>query len=132
MNYHVVVGLEMHCEMKSNSKVFSNASNIYNIKENANVRPICIGLPGILPNLNQECANKAIMAAMILNCEIPDVMMFDRKNYYYPDLPKGYQITQNTKPVGVKGNIDIEKDGRVFNVTIQDIHLELIFFLFLL
>jgi len=124
MNYHVVVGLEMHCEMKSNSKVFSNASNIYNIKENANVRPICIGLPGILPNLNQECVNKAIMAAMILNCEIPDVMMFDRKNYYYPDLPKGYQITQNTKPVGIKGNVDIEKDGRTFNVTIQDIHLE--------
>ena len=124
MNYHVVVGLEMHCEMKSNSKVFSNASNIYNIKENANVRPICIGLPGILPNLNEECVKKAIMAAMILNCEIPDVMMFDRKNYYYPDLPKGYQITQNTKPVGIKGHIDIEKDGRIFPVTIQDIHLE--------
>ncbi len=124
MKYHVVVGLEMHCEMNGNSKVFSTASNIYTNVENANVRPICIGLPGILPNLNQEPVNKAIMAAMILHCDIPDVMMFDRKNYYYPDLPKGYQITQNTKPVGVKGYIDVEKDGKEFRVTIQDIHLE--------
>ena len=122
--YHVVVGLEMHCEMKSNSKVFSTASNIYNANSNTNVRPICIGLPGILPNLNFECVKKAIMAAMILNCKIPDMMLFDRKNYYYPDLPKGYQITQNTSPVGVHGNIDVLGNNGLFKVTIQDIHLE--------
>ena len=124
MEYKLVVGLEMHCEMKSNSKVFSPASNIYNKVANSNVREICLGLPGILPNVNKECVRKAIMASLILNCEVPKELMFDRKNYYYPDLPKGYQITQATMPIGIKGKLDIECNGKIIPVSIQDIHLE--------
>ncbi|MBE6155716.1 MAG: Asp-tRNA(Asn)/Glu-tRNA(Gln) amidotransferase subunit GatB [Firmicutes bacterium] len=124
MNYKLVVGLEMHCEMKSNSKVFSPASNIYNKVANANVNEICLGLPGILPNVNEECVRKAIMASLILGCEVPQYLMFDRKNYYYPDLPKGYQITQATMPIGTKGSIDIECQGKIIPISIQDIHLE--------
>ena len=124
MAYHVIVGLEMHCEMKSKTKVFSPATNAYTPSANTNVNEIDLGFPGILPTLNMECVKKAIMAARILNCEIPKKMMFDRKNYYYPDLPKGYQITQNTMPVGVHGNIDVECNGSIINVSIQDIHLE--------
>ena len=124
MGYHVCVGLEMHCEMKSNAKVFSPASNVYNKVANANVVEIDLGLPGILPNVNFECFRKALMASMILKCELPKYLLFDRKNYYYPDLPKGYQITQNTAPIGIKGKIDIECNGKIVPVTIQDIHLE--------
>lgn len=124
MKYHVVVGLEMHCEMKSNSKVFSPASNIYTKEANANIMEIDLGLPGILPTVNLECVKKAIKAALILNCNIPDKLLFDRKNYYYPDLPKGYQITQNTMPIGKKGWIEIECNGKLSKVSIQDIHLE--------
>ncbi|MBQ6840739.1 MAG: Asp-tRNA(Asn)/Glu-tRNA(Gln) amidotransferase subunit GatB [Bacilli bacterium] len=124
MNYRLVIGLEMHCEMKSNSKVFSPASNIYNKIANANVVGIDLGLPGILPNVNKECVRKALMASLILNCKQPEYLMFDRKNYYYPDLPKGYQITQATMPIGVDGHIDIECNGKMIPITIQDIHLE--------
>ena len=124
MAYHVIVGLEMHCEMKSKTKVFSPASNQYVTSANTNVNEIDLGFPGILPTLNLECVKKAIMAAKILKCQIPKEMLFDRKNYYYPDLPKGYQITQNTMPVGIHGNIDVECNGIVKNITIQDIHLE--------
>ena len=124
MNYRLVIGLEMHCEMKSNSKVFSPASNIYNKIANANVVGIDLGLPGILPNVNKECVRKALMASLILNCKQPEYLMFDRKNYYYPDLPKGYQITQATMPIGINGHIDIECNGKLIPVTIQDIHLE--------
>ena len=124
MGYHVVIGLEMHCEMKSTSKVFSPASNIYTKKANYNVNEIDLGMPGILPQVNFECVRKAIKAASILNCTLPDKLLFDRKNYYYPDLPKGYQITQFTSPIGVKGNLDVECNGKIINVSIQDIHLE--------
>lgn len=124
MNAKLCIGLEMHCEMKSNSKVFSPASNIYNKVANSNVVEIDLGLPGILPNVNMECFKKALMASLILKCEVPKYLVFDRKNYYYPDLPKGYQITQNTYPIGIKGKIDIDCGDKVIPVTIQDIHLE--------
>ena len=124
MGYHVCVGLEMHCEMKSNAKVFSSASNTYNKLANSNVVEVDIALPGILPVVNKECVRKAIMASLILNCQVPEVLLFDRKNYYYPDLPKGYQITQATKPIGIKGLIEIDCNGKKVPVTIQDIHLE--------
>ena len=124
MEYRVCIGLEMHCELKSNSKVFSPSSNSYNKVANSNVKEIDIGLPGILPNVNMECFRKALMASLILKCEVPKYLIFDRKNYYYPDLPKGYQITQNTYPIGIHGNIDIDVDGRIVPVSIQDIHLE--------
>lgn len=124
MKYQVVIGLEMHCELKSNSKVFSPASNIYSKKANININEVCLAFPGILPSLNYKSVYDAIKMAIILNCKIPKYMIFDRKNYFYPDLPKGYQITQNTSPVGTKGNIDIIVNGTKKNITIQDIHLE--------
>lgn len=90
--YKAVIGLEMHCEMKSNTKVFSSAKNSYSDIANINVNPVDMAFPGILPVLNKECVRKAIMAALILNCKVPEYMYFDRKNYYYPDLPKDIKL----------------------------------------
>lgn len=122
--YKAVIGLEMHCEMKSNTKVFSSAKNSYSDIANINVNPVDMAFPGILPVLNKECVRKAIMAALILNCKVPEYMYFDRKNYYYPDLPKGYQITQLHDPVGVNGLIKIDCNGVTKEIKIHDIHLE--------
>ena len=122
--YKAVIGLEMHCEVKSNSKVFSSARNSYNDTPNANIRPIDLAFPGTLPTLNLECIRKALLMSLILNCKVPEYMYFDRKNYYYPDLPKGYQITQMHDPVGVNGHITIDVDDYSKDVLIHDIHLE--------
>lgn len=122
--YKAVIGLEMHCELKSNSKVFSSARNSYNEIANDNVRPVDMAFPGTLPVVNKECVRKALLMSLVLNCKQPEYMYFDRKNYYYPDLPKGYQITQMHDPVGVDGSIIIECDGYEKEVAIHDIHLE--------
>ena len=124
MTYETVVGLEIHCELNTQSKVFSSSSNLYNETPNINVNMIDMSFPGILPVLNEEALKKSVKMALALNCKIPNEVIFDRKNYYYPDLPKGYQITQNTKPIGVDGNIEIEVSGEYKNVLIHDIHLE--------
>lgn len=118
------IGIEMHCEMKSISKVFSPAANTYSKHANNHVSAIDIALPGILPVVNIECVRKAILMSSILNCEIPELLYFDRKNYYYPDLPKGYQITQSHAPIGVNGSIEIPYKDTTLNVKIHDIHLE--------
>ena len=122
--YKVVIGLEMHCELTSNTKVFSSAENSYNDTPNANVRPVDMAFPGTLPVVNIECIRKALLISMVLNCTQPEYMYFDRKNYYYPDLPKGYQITQMHAPVGVNGKITIDVNGKDKEVLIHDIHLE--------
>ena len=119
-----VIGLEMHAEMKSTTKVFSPAENTYNDISNLHVNKIDMAFPGILPLANMECMEKAIEMALILNCNIPNIFMFDRKNYYYPDLPKGYQITQFNKPIGTNGYLTIDVDGEEKKVEILDIHLE--------
>ena len=90
--YKAVIGLEMHCEMKSNTKVFSSAKNDFSEIPNINVRPVDMGFPGTLPMVNKEAIRKAIMAALILNCKLPEYMYFDRKNYYYPDLLKDIKL----------------------------------------
>ncbi len=122
--YKAVIGLEFHCEMKSHTKVFSNAINGYSKLSNQYVRPLDMAFPGTLPVLNKTCVKKAIEMAMILNCKIPEYMEFDRKHYFYPDLPKGYQITQFFNPVGVNGKIEIDANGKKKEVLIHDIHLE--------
>lgn len=122
--YKVTIGLEVHCEVKTNSKNFSCAKNSYSEYPNENIDTTDLGLPGILPTLNKEAFRKSLMMALALNCKIPDIVMFDRKNYYYPDLPKGYQITQMTKPVGVDGYLMINVEGKDLRVGIHDIHLE--------
>ncbi len=124
MNYEVTIGLEVHCEVKTKSKMFSPAPNNYNENPNENISEIDLGFPGILPIANMEAVRKSILMAMALNCKLPEKMFFDRKNYYYPDLPKGYQITQNTKPVGINGYIDVYVADKVKRINIHDIHLE--------
>ena len=124
MAYKVVIGLEFHCEMKSHSKVFSNAINGYSKVSNEYVSPLDMAFPGTLPMVNKECIMKAIEMASILNCEIPEYMEFDRKNYFYPDMPKNYQITQFFNPVGRHGHIDIDVNGETKTIDIADIHLE--------
>lgn len=122
--YKAVIGLEMHCELKSNSKVFSSAENSYNELANANVRPVDLAMPGTLPTINKECVRKALLMSMVLNCKQPEYMYFDRKNYYYPDLPKGYQITQMHDPVGINGSVIIDCGEYEKEILIHDIHLE--------
>ena len=122
--YKAVIGLEMHCEIKSNSKVFSKSLNDYNLLPNANVTNIDMAFPGTLPVVNKECIRKSLLMSMILNCKQPEYIYFDRKNYFYPDLPKGYQITQMHSPVGVDGKIFIDVNGVEKEVLIHDIHLE--------
>ena len=127
MGYIAKIGLEMHCEIsETNSKVFSDAKNSFSDIPNSNVRPLDMAFPGTLPTVNKECVKMALMMSMILNCKQPDYMYFERKNYYYPDLPKGFQITQETKPipVGIYGNVAYECLGEEKTVRINNIHLE--------
>ncbi|MGM9876271.1 MAG: Asp-tRNA(Asn)/Glu-tRNA(Gln) amidotransferase subunit GatB [Bacilli bacterium] len=121
--YIPVIGLEVHCELKSSSKNFSSSKN-GDGEVNSNLSVVDIGYPGILPVVNKEAVRKSIMVALALNCEIPEKLTFDRKNYYYPDLPKGYQITQFGNPIGTKGYVMINVDGTEKKITIQDTHLE--------
>lgn len=125
--YKAMIGLEMHCEIsKTNTKVFSSAKNGYSSKSNENIRPLDMAFPGTLPVVNKEAVRKALMASMILNCKQPEYLYFERKNYYYPDLPKGFQITQETKPapVGIYGSLTYECGDEEKSVRINNIHLE--------
>lgn len=122
--YKVTIGLEVHCELESNSKVFSPAINGYTEAPNSHLAYQDLGFPGILPVANEEAVKRALKVSMAMNCKTPDEIIFDRKNYYYPDLPKGYQITQMTKPVGINGYVDIDVDGEIKRVDIHDTHLE--------
>jgi len=125
--YKACIGLEMHCEIsKTNTKVFSSARNEYTDLQNSNVKPVDMGFPGTLPVVNKEAIKKALIASMILGCKQPDYVYFERKNYYYPDLPKGFQITQETKPIpmGIYGNVEFEFNGELKSVRVDNIHLE--------
>ncbi len=125
--YFVTIGLEMHCEIsKTNTKVFSSAKNEFDELQNSNIRPVDMAFPGTLPRVNKKCVEMALEMSLILNCKQPQYLYFERKNYYYPDLPKGYQITQNTKPIpiGMDGFIDIPYKEDTLRVYIDNIHLE--------
>lgn len=126
--YFVTIGLEMHCEgSKTNSKVFSSAKNEYTDVPNKNIRPLDMGFPGTLPVLNKEAVKMAVMMSMVLHAKQPEYMYFERKNYYYPDMPKNFQITQNPPEdcIGMGGYLDIKRnDGSTFRVEIDNLHLE--------
>lgn len=122
--YKVTIGLEVHCELTTNTKNFSSAPNEYSKFPNEHVATVDLGLPGILPIANKEACRKSLLTSMALHCETPQKIMFDRKNYYYPDLPKGYQITQNTRPMGINGYLDILVGDEEKRVLIHDLHLE--------
>lgn len=125
--YLAKIGLEMHCEMsETNSKVFSSARNSYETTPNSNISAVDMAFPGILPVVNKEAVKKALMVSMILNCSQPEYFYFERKNYYYPDLPKGFQITQETKPIpsGIYGEVKFECGDAIKTVRVNNFHLE--------
>lgn len=105
--YEVVIGLEVHAQLKTKSKIFCPDSTEFGNEQNTQVSPISLGLPGVLPVLNKEVVNMGIKTGLALNCEIPEECKFDRKQYFYPDLPKGYQISQYDKPICINGSIKI-------------------------
>lgn len=122
--YETVIGLEVHVELHTNSKIFCGCSTEFGAPPNTHTCPICLGHPGVLPVLNRQAVEYAIKAAMALNCTIGDVSKFDRKNYFYPDSPKAYQISQYDQPIGLNGWIDIEVDGKTKRIGITRLHLE--------
>lgn len=123
-NYKTTVGIEVHCELKTNSKMFTDSINNYGGMANVNISEIDFALPGTLPCINEYGIELGLKAALALNCTINKRVMFDRKNYFYPDLPKGYQITQARNPIGVGGYVEIEVDGIKKRIGIHDIHIE--------
>ncbi|OIJ18663.1 aspartyl/glutamyl-tRNA amidotransferase subunit B [Anaerobacillus alkalidiazotrophicus] len=124
MNFETVIGLEVHVELKTNSKIFCGCSTEFGAPPNTHTCPICLGHPGVLPVLNKQAVEYGLKAAMALNCEIASITKFDRKNYFYPDSPKAYQISQFDKPIGEHGWIDIEVNGEKKRIGITRIHLE--------
>ncbi|KAB2331663.1 Asp-tRNA(Asn)/Glu-tRNA(Gln) amidotransferase subunit GatB [Cytobacillus gottheilii] len=124
MNFETVIGLEVHVELKTDSKIFSSSPNHFGADPNTNTTVIDLGYPGVLPVVNKKVIDYGMKAAMALNCEIAPVTKFDRKNYFYPDNPKAYQISQFDKPIGENGWVEIEVDGYKKKIGITRIHLE--------
>ncbi|MFD1708210.1 Asp-tRNA(Asn)/Glu-tRNA(Gln) amidotransferase subunit GatB [Siminovitchia sediminis] len=124
MNFETVIGLEVHVELKTDSKIFSPAPNHFGAEPNANVTVIDLAYPGVLPVVNKRAVEFSMKAAMALNCEIATVTDFDRKNYFYPDNPKAYQISQQDNPIGRNGWIEIEVNGKKKKIRINRVHME--------
>ncbi|MBO2945511.1 Asp-tRNA(Asn)/Glu-tRNA(Gln) amidotransferase subunit GatB [Paenibacillus sp. F411] len=122
--YETVIGLEVHVELHTKSKIFCGCSTAFGAPPNTHTCPICLGHPGVLPVLNRQAVEYAMKAAMALNCTIGDISKFDRKNYFYPDSPKAYQISQYDQPIGENGWVDIEVNGETKRIGITRLHLE--------
>lgn len=123
-DYEAVIGLEIHVELKTESKIFCSSSAHFGGAPNTHICPVCLGLPGVLPVLNKKVVEYAIRAALALNCEIARFCKFDRKNYYYPDLPKNYQISQYDLPLAQNGYLEIETENGRKRIGILRIHME--------
>ena len=124
MEYDVTIGIEIHCQLKTDTKMFSGAPTSFGRKANTCVNEIDLGMPGVLPEVNREAVKKAVMACTALHLDIDPLVKFDRKNYYYSDLPKGFQITQQFHPIGRNGYVEIETSEGKKKIRINRIHME--------
>lgn len=123
--YGVTIGLEIHAQLLTSTKVFCSCSaDVFNAVPNSSICPVCTGQPGALPVLNEEVVKKAVIAALALNCKVNEYSRFDRKNYFYPDLPKGYQITQYFHPIAENGYINVKLNGKSKKIRIRRLHIE--------
>ncbi|MDO9574424.1 MAG: Asp-tRNA(Asn)/Glu-tRNA(Gln) amidotransferase subunit GatB, partial [Candidatus Contubernalis sp.] len=122
--YEVVIGLEVHLELRTETKIFCSCPTTFGDEPNTQVCPVCLGLPGVLPVLNKRALEFAVLTGLALNCEINSYSKFDRKNYFYPDLPKAYQISQFDFPVGKNGYLNIHSNGEIRTIGINRVHLE--------
>jgi aspartyl-tRNA(Asn)/glutamyl-tRNA(Gln) amidotransferase subunit B len=124
MSYETIIGLEVHAQLLTKSKLFCACPTAFGSPQNKNTCPVCLALPGALPVLNRRTVDLAILAGLALQCEIQSESVWERKNYFYQDLPKGYQITQFAKPLCLKGHLDLNVDGKTKRVGITRIHME--------
>ncbi|MEI7904736.1 MAG: Asp-tRNA(Asn)/Glu-tRNA(Gln) amidotransferase subunit GatB [Candidatus Firestonebacteria bacterium] len=122
--YVVVIGLEVHVQLKTNSKLFCGCSTEFGAGQNTHTCPVCLGLPGVLPVANKKAVELAMLAALALKCEVQKYAKFDRKNYFYPDLPKNYQTSQKDNPFSLKGFLEIEVEGKKRIIGVTRAHLE--------
>ena len=122
--YEMIVGLEVHAELKTETKIFCSCKNEYGASPNTRVCPVCLGMPGVLPRLNRRAVELGMMAGLSCGCSIAPLSRFDRKNYFYPDLPKGYQITQYDHPLCRDGFLEVKTEDGVRRIGIQRMHLE--------
>jgi aspartyl-tRNA(Asn)/glutamyl-tRNA(Gln) amidotransferase subunit B len=124
MEYEAVIGLETHVQLKTKSKMWCGCANQYGAEPNTNVCPVCLGMPGVLPVANEEALRLTVLTGYLLNCQIPRHAKFDRKNYFYPDASKNYQLTQYDQPSTANGFVDFEFNGGISRVRITRAHLE--------
>src|SRR5262245_43415269 len=124
MKYEPVIGLEIHAQLQTRTKIFCGCSTAFGAAPNSQVCPVCLGLPGALPVLNRAAVDHAIKAALALGCDLQPLSIFARKNYFYPDLPKGYQISQYERPLALHGGLDIATGGTTKHVGLTRIHME--------
>src|SRR5579872_7310722 len=122
--YEPVIGLEVHVQLGTRTKIFCGCPTSFGAPPNTNVCPVCLGLPGALPVLSRQAVEMAIQASLALNCRVNSRSIFARKNYFYPDLPKGYQISQYDEPVAEHGYVDIVTDGVAKRIGITRVHME--------
>jgi len=124
MQFEPVIGLEVHAQLKTRTKIFCGCSTEFGAPPNTHVCPVCLGMPGVLPVLNKKVVEYAMLMALATDCSIEGTSRFARKNYFYPDLPKGYQISQYELPIALKGHIDIDIDSQTRRIGITRIHME--------